>query len=73
MSDAEKTYGFMITKAAMESADVAIESKVQVFGELMGTPALNGVITARYTDKALKAIKEAGKSIFDVFPLKPRT
>ena len=31
MSDAETTYGFMITKAAMESANASIESKIQVF------------------------------------------
>ena len=41
ISDVETTYGFMITKAAMDSADVSIESKIQAFGELMGTFPLN--------------------------------
>ena len=64
MSDAETTYGFMVTKAAMESADASIESKIQAFGELMGTSPLNGIIMARYSNQALSLIKQ--KKNFEV-------
>ena len=45
MSDAEKTYVFMVTKLALETAEsVSIEAKVQSFGELMSCPALTGIL-----------------------------
>ena len=36
MSNAEKTYRYMVTKSALETAEaVSIKAKVQSFGELM--------------------------------------
>ena len=54
----------MITKAAIESDDASIESKIQAFGELMGTFPLNGIIMARYSNQALSLIKQ--KKNFEV-------
>ena len=59
MSDAEKTYGYMVTKSALESADAAsIEANVQSLGELMSCPALTGTLMARFLDAALKKIRQ---------------
>ena len=54
MRDAEKMYGCMVTKSALETAEaVSIEAQVQSFGELMSCPALTGILMARFADTAL--------------------
>ena len=59
MSDAEKTYGYMVTKSALETAEaVLIEEKVQSFGELMSCPALTGIIMARFSNAALRKVRQ---------------
>ena len=47
VSDVETTDGFMITKGGMESDNASIESKIQAFGELMGTSPLNSIVMTR--------------------------
>ena len=51
MSHAEKSYGFMITKFSLETADVEIKSKYQVFGDITGSTSLVSIITARFTSR----------------------
>ena len=54
----------MITKVAMDSTDVSIESKIQDFDELVGTSSLSGTVMTRYLNQALSLIKE--KKNFEV-------
>jgi hypothetical protein len=44
MSHTEKSYGFMVTSSALESADVPIKMKLQVFAGATGTTPLVGIL-----------------------------
>ena len=50
----EKTFGFMVTKSALEAADVPIKTKLQVLGDNLGCTALVGIMEVIY----LKYAKE---------------
>ena len=59
MSNTGKTYGYMVTKLALETAKaVSIEAKVQSFGELMSCPALTGILIARFSNAALQKVRQ---------------
>jgi hypothetical protein len=56
MSHTEKSYGFMVTSSALESADVPIKTKLQVFAGATGTAPLVGILQARFIAHALQYI-----------------
>jgi hypothetical protein len=57
MSNTEKSYGFMVTSSAHESADVPIKTKLQVFAGATGTTPLVGILQTRFIVHALQYIR----------------
>ena len=58
-ADAEKSYGFMVTKSALESADIPIKTKLQVLGDSTSSTFLVSILQARYIQHLLQFIKTA--------------
>jgi hypothetical protein len=59
MSYSERSYAFMLNKSALESADILIKTRLQVFGDKMGTASLMGILQARYADHAVAFMRNA--------------
>ena len=59
-ADAEKSYGFTVTKSALESADIPIKTKLQVLGDHTSSTSLVSILQARYIQHLLQFIKTAG-------------
>jgi hypothetical protein len=56
MSHTEKSYGFMVMSSALESADVPIKTKLQVFAGATGTMPLVGILQTCFISHALQYI-----------------
>jgi hypothetical protein len=61
MSSSEKSYGFMVTKSALESVDSPIRTKLTVLGGCTITIPLIGTMQARFIQYANLYIKKQGK------------
>jgi hypothetical protein len=59
MSYSERSYAYMLNKSALESADILIKTRFQVFGDKMGTSSLMGILQARYADHAITHMRTA--------------
>jgi hypothetical protein len=46
MSSSERSYAFMLNKAALKSANILIKTRFQVFGDKIGTASLMGILQA---------------------------
>ena len=63
MQTAERSFAFLVTKAALEAADIPISSKLSLFGQYMDQASLVDILMTRYTKFAEKYIKTAGNFI----------
>ena len=61
MSPAGKSYGYLFTKSALGSADLAICTKLQAFGDLTNTTPLVSAIAGKFILVANEFIKNHGK------------
>jgi hypothetical protein len=61
MTHAEKSYGFMMTQTALESADIHIKSKLQVLSDKTNTSALVVILKTRFVEHAVAFIRQPGK------------
>ena len=59
ISYSERSYAFMLSKSALESADIFIKTRFQVFGDKMGTASLIGVLQACYANHAIAYMRQA--------------
>ena len=64
MLTAERSFAFIVTKAALESADIPMHTKLSLFGQYMDQPSLVNILQHRYITHAESFIKTAGN--FDV-------
>jgi hypothetical protein len=60
MSSSEKTYGFMVTKAALEAAGIPFDQMLQILAGITRTAPLVTVLQSKFVDFAKNAIHQAG-------------
>jgi len=60
MSIAEKSYAFMVTKSALESEDIPLKTKLQVFRDDTGCTDLVAIMQAHFLQYGLQFIRTAG-------------
>ena len=58
MSYHENKFGFMVTKSALEAADLPIKTKLQVIGDNLGSTALVRIMEAMYIKHAATFIRQ---------------
>ena len=60
MVNADKSYGYMVTKPSPESADITIKTKLQVLGDSTNATSLVSTLQALYIQHAVSYIKTIG-------------
>jgi hypothetical protein len=60
MSPSEKSYGFMVTKSALETADLSHDQMLQILAGITRTGPLVNILTAKFLEFAETSICEAG-------------
>ena len=60
MSYSEKSYGFMVTKSALEAAGIPFDQMLQILAGITRTAPLVSVLQSKFIDFAKNAIRQAG-------------
>ena len=60
MSYSEKSYGFMVTKVALEAAGIPLDQILQILAGITRTAPLVSVLQSKFVDLAKNAIGRAG-------------
>jgi hypothetical protein len=67
MPNVEKSYAFMMNKAAFSMADITIKTKIQAFANSTNSTALVNVVQAKFLEHAMSYITTAGQFTVDSY------